>query len=113
MHEMSLCEGILATLQEQARLHGFDRVRRVRLEIGRLACVEPEALRFGFDVVMRGSLAEGAALEIERPPGRAHCFDCGASVEIADRLAPCPACGGGRLSPTGGDEMRIRDLEVA
>jgi hydrogenase nickel incorporation protein HypA/HybF len=113
MHEMALCESILLTLQDQARVHGFDTVRRVRLEIGRFACVEHAALRFGFDVVTRGSLAEGAALEIDALPGRAHCFDCGAAVEVEDRLAPCPACGGARLSPTGGDEMRIKDLEVA
>ena len=112
MHEMSLCEGILMTLEEQARVHGFERVNRVRLEIGRFAGVEPEALRFGFDVVMRGSLAEGAALDILDLPGRAACFDCGREVEIDARLADCPECGGGRRSPMGGDEMRIKDLEV-
>ncbi len=112
MHEMSLCEGILQVLEEQAVLQSFREVRRVRLEIGRFAGIEPEALRFGFDVVTKGSLAEGAALEIVELPGRAHCFDCGKTVELEDRLAPCPKCGGGRLSPTGGDEMRIKDLEV-
>ena len=34
------------------------------------------------------------------------------AIEIDDRLAPCPLCGGGRLLPEGGDEMRIRDMEV-
>jgi hydrogenase nickel incorporation protein HypA/HybF len=112
MHEMSLCEGILDSLRAESARSGFDRVLKVRLEIGRFACVEPDALRFGFDVVTRGSLAEGAALEIDRPPGRALCFDCGRDVELNERLDPCPACGGARLVPTGGDEMRIRDLEV-
>lgn len=112
MHEMSLCEGILQVLEDQARAQAFDRVRRVRLEIGRFAGVETEALRFGFDVVMKGSLAEGAALEIVELPGRACCFDCGRMVEIEHRLDPCPHCEGTRLSPTGGDEMRIKDLEV-
>ena len=32
---------------------------------------------------------------------------------IADRLDPCPECGGGRLMPVAGDELRIKDLEVA
>ena len=112
MHEMSIAEGILMTLEEQARRHGFERIRRVRLEIGRFAGVDESALRFAWDVVMRGSPAEGAALEIISLPARAACFDCGEAVEIEDRLAPCPLCGGGRLSPMGGDEMRIKDLEV-
>ena len=112
MHEMSIAEGILMTLEEQAKLHDFARIRSVRLEIGRFAGVDESALRFAWDVVMRGSAAEGAALEIINLPGRAACFDCGEAVEIEDRFAPCPLCGGGRLSPMGGDEMRIKDLEV-
>ena len=65
-----------------------------------------------FDVVMRGSPAEGARLEMIDLAGRALCYDCMKTVEIADRLDPCPDCGGGKLIPNGGDEMRIRDMEV-
>lgn len=112
MHEMALCEGIRGVIEDQAKAHGFAAVRRVRLEIGRFAGVEKRALSFCFDVVMRGSVAEGAALEMVDLPGRALCYDCGQEVEIDDRLAPCPLCGGGRLMPVAGDEMRIKDMEV-
>lgn len=112
MHEMSLAEGIRGIVVDQARQHGFDRVTRLRLEIGRFAGVEKDALSFAFDVVMRGSPAEGAALEMIDLPGRALCYDCAREVEIADRLDPCPDCGGGKLLPQGGDEMRIKDMEV-
>ncbi len=64
MHEMSLCESILDILKDQAAKDSFTRVKRVAVDIGPLSCVEPEALKFGFDVVTRGSLAEGAILEI-------------------------------------------------
>ena len=113
MHEMSLCEGIRGLIEDQARAHGFDRVRRVRLEIGRFAGVEKPALAFAFDVVMRGSPAEGATLEMLDLPGRALCYDCMTEVEIDARLDPCPRCGGGKLLPVAGDEMRVKDLEVA
>ncbi len=112
MHEVSLCRSIRRLLEDAAARDGFSRVRRVRLEIGRFAAVEVAALRFGFAAVMRGSLAEGAELDIIALPGRAHCRDCGAEVVLDDRLAPCPACGGGRLDLAGGDEMRVKDLEV-
>ncbi|MBL8563288.1 MAG: hydrogenase maturation nickel metallochaperone HypA [Gemmobacter sp.] len=112
MHEMSLCEGIRKIVEDQARQHGFARVTTLRLEIGRFAGVEKPALAFAFDVVMRGSPAEGARLEMLDLPGRAQCFDCGVAVEIDHRLAPCPLCGGGKLLPEGGDEMRIKDMEV-
>jgi hydrogenase nickel incorporation protein HypA/HybF len=113
MHEMSLCEGIREIVEDQARRHHAARIARVRLEIGRFAGVEKRALAFAFDVVMRGSVAEGATLEMIDLPGKAHCYDCGETVEIENRFDLCPDCGGGRLMPVSGDEMRIRDLEIA
>ncbi len=112
MHEMSLAEGLRSIVEDQARRHGFARVSVLRLEIGRFAGVERSALEFAFDVVMRGSPAEGARLEMIDLPGRALCYDCAAMVEIDGRLDPCPLCGGGRVIPDGGDEMRIKDMEV-
>lgn len=112
MHEMSLAEGIRSIVTDHARTHGFARVTVLRLEIGRFAGVEKPALEFAFDVVMRGSPAERARLEMLDLPGQALCYDCMKTVEIADRLDPCPLCGGGRLIPQGGDEMRIKDMEV-
>lgn len=112
MHEMSLAEGIRQIVVDQARAQGFARVTRLRLEIGRFAGVEKPALAFAFDVVMRGSPAEGAVLEMIDLPGRALCYDCAGTVDLDHRLAPCPLCGGGRLLPQGGDEMRIKDMEV-
>lgn len=112
MHEVSICEGIRGVIEDQARKHGFVAVRRITLEIGAFAGVEKTALYFAFDSVMLGSVAEGARLEIFDLPGRAWCYDCTTLVEIADRLADCPLCGGGRLLPEGGEEMRIKNMEV-
>lgn len=112
MHEMSLCEGVLDLLKENARSQGYQRVRRVWLEIGALAGVEPEAMRFGFDAVTRGSLAEGAGLEIIERPGEAWCMSCSSRVEIERRYDSCPRCGGYQLHVTGGDQMRVTELEV-
>ena len=112
MHEMSLCEGIRQIIDQHAKTEQFSAVKKVRLEIGRFSGVEKPALAFAFDVVMRGSVAEGAQLEMIDLAGCAMCYDCMKEVEIDDRLSPCPECGSGRLMPTGGDEMRIKDLEV-
>ncbi len=112
MHEMSLCEGIRRVVDQAAAAPEIERVTKVRLEIGRFAGVEKGALTFAWEVVMRGSKAEGAALEMIDLPGRATCFDCFKTVAINDRLDPCPECGGGRLLPEGGDEMQIKDMEI-
>jgi hydrogenase nickel incorporation protein HypA/HybF len=112
MHELSICEGVVRAVEDYAAREHFTKVLKVRLEIGCFGGVEPDALRFGFDVVTRGTVAEGAALEILELPGQAWCFDCGKSFEVTARGADCPQCNGARLSVTGGDELRIKDLEV-
>ncbi len=112
MHEMSLCEGVLQVLEEHSRSQGFDRVTAVFLEIGGLSGVEPEAMRFCFDAVTRGTLAERAALEIEHVPGQAWCMQCATTVQVNQRFDQCPDCDSYQLQVTGGDEMRIRELEV-
>lgn len=113
MHEMSLAEGVLGVVEEAARAHQPCTVRTVRLEIGALAAVECEALRFAFDVVKRGSVAETAELDIEQVPGAAWCMQCGHTVAIAGRGDPCPECGSWQLQVTGGAEMRVKELELA
>ena len=112
MHELSLCESILGIIKDYARTHNFTRVRSVRIEIGALSCAEPDALRFGFDVVTKGSVAEGAMLEIDRPPGEAWCWDCKAMVPVTDRTTGCPGCGGHSLELRAGDQMRVVELDV-
>jgi hydrogenase nickel incorporation protein HypA/HybF len=110
MHEMSLAESVLGIVEESARREGLSKVKEVRLSIGMLAAVETEALRFCFDAVVRGSVAEGAVLAIEETPGSAWCFGCSVSVTVAARGDPCPRCGGDRLQVNGGTEMRVKDL---
>ena len=110
MHEMSIAQSVLGIVEETARREGFSRVKEVRLEIGQLAAVETEALRFCFDAVVRGSVAEGAALAIDETPGTAWCFSCSRTVPVAARGDPCPRCLGGQLQVNGGTEMRIKEL---
>jgi len=113
MHEMSLCENILEILTEQAKEQAFSKVDLVRLEVGPLSGVEVDALRFGFDVVMRGSLAEEAKLEIVCPEATAWCLPCGETVPISERYDPCPKCGSHQLQITSGGELRIKEMEVS
>ncbi len=112
MHEMSLCEGVLQVLEQNARSQGYARVKTVWLEIGGLSGVEPEAMRFSFDVVTRGSLADGAKLEIVALAGEAWCMPCAKTVTVQQRYDACPDCGSYQLQVTAGDEMRIKELEV-
>ena len=112
MHEMSLSESVLQLIEKNARAQGFSRVMGVALEIGELAGVDLEAMRFSFDAVTRGTLADDARLDITAAPGEAWCMHCGYVVHIASRVDPCPDCGGHQLQVTGGNEMLLKSLEV-
>ena len=112
MHELALAEEIVQLVDAQARAQAFARVRRIRLVVGALAGVEPDALEFGFESVRRGTALDGAALEILRTPGVGRCLACERDVEIGARGESCPSCGSNQVLVIGGEELRVAELEV-
>lgn len=112
MHEMSIAESIVEIAEEAARRAGAIRVRTVFAEIGALAGVEIEALRFCWDAVTREGLAAGAGLDITQIPGQAWCIECSEAIVLLSSLAACPHCGGYQVAITGGTEMRVREIAV-
>jgi hydrogenase nickel incorporation protein HypA/HybF len=109
MHELSIANGIVEICAERA---GTARVIRVRLEIGQLSAVLPDAVRFCFDVCARDTVLEGAALEIVETPGRAVCRDCETEVGLARLVGRC-TCGSANLRVIAGEELKIREMEIA
>jgi hydrogenase nickel incorporation protein HypA/HybF len=112
MHEMALAESVMEIVERAARAHAAASVRAVRLEIGRLSHVEPDALRFAFDVVKRNGVAHGARLEIVATEGTAWCMRCCDTVALARLGDACPRCGSYQLQVTAGDELRVKDIEI-
>ena len=112
MHEMSIAESIAQIAEEAAMRDGDSAIRRVFVEIGALAGVEVEALRFCWDAVTRSGRAAGADLDIIRTPGQAWCLQCSATVALGAPYEPCPRCGGYEVQVTGGTEMRVKEIEV-
>lgn len=109
MHELAITQNIVEICENHA---SGRRIRSVRVEIGDLSGVVPEAVRFCFEACSRDTLLEGARLVIERVPGRARCRDCAAEQEVATFHEPCAACGGFGMELLSGTELRVRELEV-
>ncbi len=57
-------------------------------------------------------MAEGARLEIHEIPGRAQCRQCGAEVALVEPFGTC-SCGSYDLQWLSGDEIQIKEMEVA
>jgi hydrogenase nickel incorporation protein HypA/HybF len=109
MHELGITRHIVAICCEHA---AGARVARVTVEIGRLSAVLPDAVRFCFDVCSRGTLLESAHLEIVETPGLGRCRRCDAQIALAVPYGRC-ACGSASLKIVGGEELKVRSLELA
>lgn len=108
MHEMSIAMSIVDSVAERAE---GARVVRVRVQIGKLAAVLPDALRFCFELACEGTVLAGAKLEIEEVLARARCRACGVELELERPFGHC-ACGSAALDWLSGEELLIREMEV-
>jgi hydrogenase nickel incorporation protein HypA/HybF len=109
VHELSVAGSVVEAVLDRT---GTARVTVLRLAVGRLSGVVPDALRFCFDLVVEGTPLEGAQLLIEEPPGRASCAACGADFAVDDLVLLCP-CGSADVAVTAGRELLVRSVEVA
>ena len=113
MHEASLAAGVLQLVDDTAQREGFSRVLQLRLEVGQLAGVEVQALRFALTCIAPDTRLEGAQIEIIESPGQGWCLGCQQSVTIEQRGQPCPLCDSHQIQATGGMELRVLDLQVS
>ena len=97
---------------ESARQAGAERVHIIRLRIGALSGVVPEALQFAFEALADGTPAQGAELVIEDVPARFWCEACGSEFEADRMFAECPGCHRPSAELRAGREMELTSLEV-
>lgn len=112
VHEMSLAESVWGIVAEASAADGCERVSTVVLELGELAAVEEEALLFCLEMVLRGGVAEGAEIVVERLAGVGWCPVCESRVALHQRHDPCLMCGGYGVRAIAGTELRVKALEV-
>ena len=79
---------------------------------GSLAGVMQEALEFCFESACHGTIAEGAALEVNSIPARGSCRDCGLEFDTDSYLTACPNCSGFKVDIIQGQELRIKSINV-
>ena len=113
MHEASLVQSVLDTAFAQMQAQAASRVCRVRLRVGALAGVAPDALAFAFDALKQDTPAAEATLEVEFLPLRLHCPACDGEFAADDYPDACPMCGGWQTEARQGRELEIVGLELS
>ena len=112
MHELSVAESVVRILEEQSTQGNFKRVRKIRLEVGALSTIVVDSLTFCFDSVAQGTVAESAELEVTVVSGDATCKKCGHQFETREFALACPECHSYEVRVQGGQDLRIKDVEV-
>ena len=80
MHEMAITQSVVDAVCEHA---AGRRVHSVKVEVGALCAVVPDAMQFCFELATEGTVADGARLDLDVRPGAARCRSCGAALRIA------------------------------
>lgn len=112
MHELWLCKNILEIVNQKLIGHNCARVTAIYLEVGQLIGIEKELLLFNFDLLMKGTKAQHAHLQINEIPGKAVCETCKKTINIHQYADPCPCCGSFVLAIIEGEELRVKSMEV-
>ncbi|HMS41535.1 MAG TPA: hydrogenase maturation nickel metallochaperone HypA [Pyrinomonadaceae bacterium] len=108
MHELGITRSVVAICAENSNGAA---VKRVTLEIGKLSAIMPDAVRFCFDICAKGTVVEGATLEILEISGLAKCKICGEKVELKQIVGRC-ICGSNDLQIIAGEELKVKEMET-
>lgn len=106
-------QSALELATQQARRAGGTRIHTLRLQVGRLSGVVPEALRFAFDSLKTGTAAADAALEIEEILPACWCPRCEAEFSVDDFVFLCPTCQQPSAEVRRGRELNVASLEIS
>lgn len=108
MHELGLCEAVVAAVERRAARRA---VARVRVRVGRLHRVDPEAFAQSFALAASGTVAEGAVVDLVTLPVRWRCGSCGQQGSGDEQPPACEHCGAMAPELVGGDELVLESLE--
>jgi len=113
MHEFGIMQEAVDMAIDRALESGAERIHLIRLRVGKLSGVVPEAMRFVHEVIVEGTIAEGSSLEIEEAPIVCHCNACHSEFQAPDARLLCPRCQTPSGEIRGGRELEIVNMEVS
>ena len=112
MHELGIATSVLQAARREAQRHPGARLRKVKVRVGELSGVNPEALSFCFEVLARESNLGSLELEIESCRRRQRCPTCAQTFTVANYDLSCPQCGTAETEFVSGDELELASLEM-
>jgi hydrogenase nickel incorporation protein HypA/HybF len=112
MHELSIAQSLIDVVKEEMVKHEAKTLRSVRLNIGEMSAIVPDALSFCFEVATTGTELEGARLIMDVIPLKGLCHECKSEFEIKDYTFVCPSCRNTKIETIAGQNLSIVEIEV-
>ncbi len=112
MHELSVCQALIAQVEQIAAQHAAQGVKSVHLRLGPLSGVEPQLLQDAYPMACAGSVAAGSVLLIDLAPLKVKCQTCGAETQASPNRLLCGQCGDYHTQVVSGDEMLLMSVEL-
>lgn len=110
---MAVADGIIKIIEQKLKEEDPQaEVSRVNLKIGKLTCVEPEALRLSFEILTRQTPLRNASLHIKSMPITGRCKDCRKSLKLNRMDFACPYCGSFHIDIKTGRELSLDSFEI-
>jgi hydrogenase nickel incorporation protein HypA/HybF len=110
MHELSVTESIL-----EISLRHADNARKITnlyLVIGQFASIVDDSVQFYWDIISKGTIAEGAVLHFRRLPATLICLDCSNQFSPNADGFFCPVCKSERVKVFSGQEFYMEAIDV-
>lgn len=112
MHEASVTEALVKLALEAAAKEGAKKVTALNLVVGEATGYMRESLEFYFGIFAKGSILEGAALNMSYVKPKLKCPACGLVFERQRFSFECPACGAQGLMTGFGNEFYIDTMDI-
>jgi hydrogenase nickel incorporation protein HypA/HybF len=112
MHELSVTESILKIALRHAGQSQAVKITDLYLVIGQLSSIVDDSVQFYWEIITKGTLAEGSRLHFTRIPTQLSCLDCGLRYSPQDEDLACPTCDSIRVKIIAGEEFQLESIEI-
>ena len=93
MHSLAMAQDILKAALSEAGKHKAKYIKAISVKIGDGHFTESDSLQFCLEASTKGTIAEGAQIEVEPASITAKCPECALVFPVEDSLSICPSCG--------------------
>ena len=113
MHELSITQNILEIALRHGEQNQASKITTLHLVIGQLSSVVDDSVQFYWEMISKGTLAEGSSLHFKRLPAQLECQDCGQVYSLENnQLDACPACESMNVRVVAGKEFLLESIEI-